>query len=187
MPARDVLLIREKTCCFSGHRNRDLPFEGDRTRLGMRNLVSSLCLEIDDAVKQGYDTFISGMADGIDLICAEKVHELIEYGKKLRLICALPYGGQMREMTSKRDLYIYRILIAKYPCVTVSLGYHRGCYKDRNRFMVDHSSKLIAVMRDKAGGSGTLQTVNMARRAGLDMHIIRLDGNNPMYFLGDRD
>lgn len=186
MPISDVLLCREKTCCFSGHRNRDLPFEGDRTRLGMRNLVSSLCLEIENAVNEGYDTFISGMADGIDLICAEKVHELIEYGKKVRLICALPYGGQIREMTSRRDAYIYSILAAKHPCVTVSLGYHRNCYKERNRFMVEHSSKLIAVMREKPGGSGTLQTVRMACQAGLSTHIIRLDGNNPMYFLGDR-
>lgn len=181
-----VLICREKTCCFSGHRNRDLPFEGNRAALGMRNLVSSLQLEIETAINEGYDTFISGMADGIDLICAEKVHELIEYGKRIRLICALPYAEQIREMTSGRDRYIYRILTARYPCVAVSLGYHKNCYKERNRFMVDNSSKLIAVMKHKENGSGTLQTVRMAERSGLETHIIRLDGNNPAFYIGNK-
>ena len=144
-----ISIIREKTCCFSGHRNKDLPFGGDRSSLGMRNLVSTIQLAIEDAVKAGCDTFISGMADGVDMICAESIHDMIEYGRKLRLICALPYREQIREMTSLRDKYIYRMLTSRYPCVTVSLEYDKGCYRLRNSFMVEHSSKLIAVLRQK--------------------------------------
>jgi uncharacterized phage-like protein YoqJ len=184
----DIFICREKTCCFSGHRNRDLPFGGDRTVLGMRNLVSTIQLAIETAASQGCDTFISGMADGIDLICAESVHDMIEHGRRVKLICALPYKDQFKEMTSSRDWYIYRMLTAKYPCVTVSVGYDRGCYRLRNSFMVEHSSKLIAVLRHKETGSGTLQTVRMAAKAGLDMHVIKLDEkHNPAFFIGNAD
>ena len=173
---------RSKTCCFTGHRGRDLPFEGDRNKMGMKHLVSIIQLKIEEAAEDGYDTFISGMAEGIDLICAECVHGLISRGAKLRLICAKPYPKQEREIKSIRDKYLYSMLTELYPVIFVSRFYTKDCYKLRNIFMVERSSRLIGVYKDKEKGSGTMQTIRMAQNAGLDCRLIKLDGN-PIFYL----
>ena len=53
--------------------------------------------------------------------------------------------------------------------------------------MVEHSSRLIGVIKEKAKGSGTLQTINMAKRAGLTLNIICLDDNTVFYIDSDSD
>lgn len=186
----DSFHINKSTCCcFTGHRNRDLPFFGDREKQGMKCLTSNLQLEIEKAVSDGYDTFISGMAGGVDLICAEIVHNLItRKGVPVNLVCALPYRGQgTRELTSALDRYVYSMILQSCrKVVYVSQNRSRECYKLRNQFMVDNSSRLIGVYRHKIKGSGTLQTINMAKAAGLDLHIIELD-KNPVFYLESDD
>ncbi len=180
---------RNKTCCFTGHRNRDLPFSGDRSRRGMKCLVSSLQLYIEKAIEDGYDTFISGMAEGIDLICAEIVHNLISRkGMKLNLICAVPYKGQgIKELSAPMDQYIYSMILSDCSQVVyVSEKKSRVCYRKRNQFMVDNSHRIIGVYKEKDISSGTLQTINMAKKAGLEMKIISLD-DNPVFYISDHD
>ena len=60
----------------------------------------------------------------------------------------------------------------------------RSCYRIRNQFMVDNSSRIIGVYKEKEKGSGTLQTINMAKRAGIEMKIIYLD-RNPVFYVSD--
>lgn len=178
---------KNKTCCFTGHRNRDLPFSGDRSRQGMKCLVSSLQLNIEKAIKDGYDTFISGMAEGVDLICAEIVYNLISRkGMKLNLICAVPYKGQgTKELSDPMDQYIYSMIISDCSDVVyVSEKKDRLCYRRRNQFMVDNSHRIIGVYREKGVSSGTLQTINMAKKAGLEMSIISLD-RNPVFYISE--
>ena len=62
------------TCCFTGHRPKSLPFGYDeqnpqciRMRFLIWNLLNKLITE------KGVTHFISGMALGIDQICAEVV------------------------------------------------------------------------------------------------------------------
>ena len=172
------------TCCFTGHRSRDLPFGGDLRKQGMKCLASSLQLLISEAVADGYKTFISGMSDGIDIICAQLVLELAKTGRygELKLVCALPYREQFREIVSTLDKYKYSLMLSE--CsekVIVSDRSDRERYKKRNQFMVENSSRLIGVIKDKQFGSGTLQTVNMAKRAGLDIHMISLERNPQLY------
>ena len=132
----------------------------------------------------GREAFISGMSDGIDLICADIVRQLIlskRYGD-IRLICALPYREQYNEIHSALDKYKYSIIINS--CderVIVSEKSDPDRYKLRNKFMVDNSSRIIGVMKEKQRGSGTLQTLNMAKRAGIEMKIVSLANNPQLY------
>lgn len=175
---------RLHTCCFTGHRSRDLPFGGDMRKQGMKCLASSLQLLIVEAIADGYDTFISGMSDGIDLLCAQLVLETARSGRygMIKLICALPYAQQYREIVSTLDKYKYTVIIDG--CdekVIVSEKSDRERYKKRNQFMVDNSSRVIGVIKSKQFGSGTLQTVNMAKRAGLEIKMISLEKNPQLY------
>lgn len=179
---------KNTTCCFTGHRRKDLPFEGDVHKQGMKCLLSMLQLLIEEAVCDGYKTFISGMAEGIDLFCAEIVHNLIVTKKypDLKLICALPYAEQAAEIRLPLDKYRYSMLISNcYEQVIISSKYEKERYKLRNRFMVENSSRIIGAYKAKKHGSGTLQTINMADKAGLDLQIISLDRNPCIYIDSD--
>ncbi len=180
-----ICIDKMRTCCFTGHRNRDLPYEGDINTQGMKNLISTVQLHCTAAYDAGCRYFITGMAEGVDIICGAVILDMMghrEYSD-VRLICALPYAEQRREIKNSRERYIHSILLekAEYVVVTGKIG-DRGRYRERNRFMVDNSSRLIAVYREKQSGSGTLQTINMAKRAGLAVHVIELD-KNPQFYI----
>ena len=172
------------TCCITGHRNRDLPFGGDESKAGMKRLLSMLELKITEAYRDGYRTFISGMAEGVDLQCAKIICELIARGKMpgAEIVCALPYKEQSAELKKPLDKYVYSCVLSQCGrAVVVSTHDCKDRYKLRNRFMVENSSAIIGAYKQKKCGSGTLQTINMAKKAGLDMRIIMLDENPVLY------
>ena len=77
---------RMHRCCFTGHRPEKLQEpEG----------VVTAALEkgIRQAIADGFNVFISGMARGVDIWAAEIVLRLRDAGEAVRLICACPYQG----------------------------------------------------------------------------------------------
>ena len=186
----EFICDKDTTCCITGHRNRDLPFGGNVHKQGMKCLLSMFQLLIDEAYADGYRTFISGMAEGVDLACAGIIHNLIVSGRypDMHLVCALPYEEQYRELSLPLDRYSYSMILDG--CdekVVVSSKDDKNRYKLRNSFMVKNSSRIIGAYKHKVCGSGTLQTINMAKRAGLDMQIISLDNNPVLYCDTDND
>ena len=130
VPAEEFFCNRDTSCCFTGHRDRDLPFGGDVHKQGMKNLLSMLVLMIKEAYSEGCRTFISGMSKGIDLRCAEIVHSLSaqpEY-KDMKLVCVLPYAGQRTEMKTPLDSYTYSLILNSCSAVVItSPKYENGC------------------------------------------------------------
>lgn len=184
IPADELITDRSSTCCFTGHRRRDLPFEGDPAKQGVRNLMSTIQLVCAQAYSEGYRTFITGMAEGADIMCGSVIMDMMSHKKyaDIELICALPYREQRRELSLPTDRYLHSLLLDKARAVVVTGNAgDRGRYRTRNRFMVEHSSAIIAVYKAKQGGSGTLQTINMAKRAGLTAHVIGLEENPQFY------
>lgn len=184
IPADELITDKSTTCCFTGHRRRDLPFEGDASKQGVKNLISTIQLVCAQAYSEGYRTFITGMAEGADIMCGSVIMDMMnssEY-EGIGLICALPYREQRRELSFPTDRYVHSLLLDKAKAVVVTGNARdRGRYRVRNQFMVEHSSAIIAVYKAKQSGSGTLQTINMAKRAGLTAHIIGLDDNPQFY------
>lgn len=106
------------------------------------------------AVENGYTHFITGMAEGIDLMAAEIVLELRAARPEITLECALPY----RKNGSRK----FHEVLNKADAVTiVSDTYHSACMRIRNRYMVDHSDMVLAVFNGSSGG--TKQTIEYAR------------------------
>ena len=174
----------DKTCCFTGHRSSKLPGEGRRDDAGMKRLESTIELAIYDLINnKGVRYFISGMANGIDLICAETVIRLKNTScPEAELVCAIPYLGHISEMHRTQEKYLYTMLEqSSLASIVLADNYYKDCYKERNKFMVDNSSHLLAVYKPSLKGSGTLQTINYARMNGLDIKIIDLD-NNPQFY-----
>ena len=55
--------LRQHRCCFTGHRPEKLKIAEDE-------VIKSLKKEIRTAIADGFQTFISGMARGVDLWAA---------------------------------------------------------------------------------------------------------------------
>lgn len=165
-----------RVCCFSGHRPNKLVGNGDTVNsLGLRRILSVLMLSIQEAVQEGYDTFLSGMAQGIDMWAAGFVNELRRQNKDLKLICVIPYRGQ-ESRYSPEERFDYNLLLSgAHKVVYLSDEYTKESYRNRNACMVENSSKLIAVVSDYRSGTG--QTINLARRKGIDTRIIDVTKN----------
>jgi len=162
------MLNKEKTACFSGHRSERLPKYADDLEM----LRVRLYEEIDKAVDYGIDTFIFGACYGFDLICAEMVllrQKVIKQSdpKRIRLIAALPFEEQATKWNERdRELY-FETLPKCDEVITISTKFNMNCYRKRNRFMVDNSSRLISYY--DGGRSGTGYTVNYAKERGYEI------------------
>jgi uncharacterized phage-like protein YoqJ len=167
-------IIKSKTVCFSGHRTEKLPAVC-QTAEGLKVLGSFLVCAIEECLAAGYDTFITGGARGVDILAA-----LIIIGMRadhpdagIKLVTAMPHKNQGSALMGK-ELFDYGFIIAQSDLVVcLSEEYTPQCLKRRNRYMVDKSSKLIAVLCNPK--SGTAQTVRMARESGLEVKLIEAD------------
>ena len=65
-------------------------------------IVASLEREIRAAITDGFQTFISGMARGVDIWAAEVVLRLRDNGSPIHLIAASPYQGFERAWSPAR-------------------------------------------------------------------------------------
>jgi uncharacterized phage-like protein YoqJ len=154
--------LRLRRCCFTGHRPEKLRASEQEVRLALRR-------EILRAAEEGFVTFLSGMARGVDHWAAEEVLALREaYG--LRLICALPHPDFEKRWSAEAQATHRRILAAADHVVTVSSSYYAGVYQRRNCYMVDHSSLVIAAYDGTAGG--TKNTVKYAEGQGVPVRNV---------------
>lgn len=72
--------------CFTGHRPEKL-------KQSESVIVKALETAIKEAIADGKNVFISGMARGVDIWAAEIVLRLRKEGANVKLICASPYEG----------------------------------------------------------------------------------------------
>lgn len=150
--------LRKHRCCFTGHRPNKLDYSESEIKLLLEKAI-------DNAISDGYVTFITGMAEGVDIWTAEIVLKKKKENKDVHLICAVPHPGfEKRRSEYETERYEDIIKNADY-VTTISDNYYRACYQKRNIWMVNHSSLVIAVFNGTA--SGTKNTVDYARKIGV--------------------
>lgn len=170
------------TVCFTGHRpEKIVPFRDRPAFSALTNSVVEMLLYryVELAEENGYVNFISGLAKGADLWAAKSVIRRKQAGSSIRLIGAMPFIRHAESLYGKNKAELAEVEINSDILITVnpdpgitfgrkaSPGYSPHLYSDRNRFMVDHSSAVIAFYDD--GGhswSGTGQTVRYAETSG---------------------
>lgn len=163
--------MTEIACAFTGHRPRSFPWKGDETAPGCALLKKTLAEQIKLLADRGVTDWLSGMAQGVDLWAAEIVLDLKEKNPALRLHCILPHEGQERKWpASERERY-HSILRQADEVIYVNREYHNGCMLERNRYLVEHSSVLLAVYNGTYR-SGTGMTVRYAKRLGREVIVI---------------
>lgn len=142
--------MEEKTCCVTGH--RDIPVKQiDAVKYALRR-------EIIKAVSDGYTGFMTGFADGADQYFAEMVVKLQEDFPNLRLIAVLPYRKRVGSLESREQTKA--LLHACADVVVIQEEYRPNVYAKRNRYMVEHSDRVIAVYDGREKG-GTVNTIRL--------------------------
>lgn len=149
---------RQQHCCFTGHRP-------EKMRRSETEIMTLLAQAIHAAIRDGFDSFISGMARGVDIWAAEIVLRLREAGYPIRLICASPYPGVERSWSFDWQKRYLRVLDAADMTTFICPGYQKDCFQRRNEWMVDHSARVIAVYSGSPGG--TRNTVRYALAQGI--------------------
>ncbi len=157
-------------CGFTGYRYEKLPF-GRRDACAIELLKSRLREAVLRAYKAGCTHFISGFAQGSDLLFAETVTELRDELKDITLEAALPFENPQLGWCLQ-DRRQYEALLPCCDSVHVhSQAHWKGCYFARNDYIVRSSERLIAVYNGRSGG--TAYTLARAQREGIPVEIVR--------------
>lgn len=160
------------TCAFTGHRPEKLPWGTHEEDLRCLALKSRLMREIAQAYDLGCRHFITGMARGADLYFGESVLAFRQTHPDVTLEAAIPFAEQAAHWPTA-DQARYKALLDQCHVQTmVQHHYDRGCLLRRNRYMVDHAARLIAVYDGKGGG--TLYTITYALEQNRQIVIIDL-------------
>ena len=157
--------LRLHRCCFTGHRPEKLDESPEEVQAWLES-------QIDHAVADGYTTFISGCAMGVDIWAGQIVLRKREENPKIHLIAATPWPGFSSRWNDEWRRQYSDLLQNSDLVVNVCNHYHNGVFQQRNEWMVDHSNRLIAYYNGSAGG--TKNTIDYAVK-----NEIEVVTNNP--------
>jgi uncharacterized phage-like protein YoqJ len=155
--------LRLHRCCFTGHRPEKL----NRSEADIKkDLEVAILQTIDD----GFVTFITGMARGVDIWAGEIVLQLRQHNPAIHLVAASPYRGfesrWSADWQSRYNAILQQADLARFVCP----GYSRDCFQRRNEWIVDQSSRVIAVFNGEPGG--TRNTIEYAKKNKIQILII---------------
>ena len=163
---------RETTCSFTGHRPEKLPWRGDESDPRCLALKERLAAAVEDAYDKGMRHFLCGMARGADFYFCDAVLELRERRSGVTLEAVIPCEEQAARW-SERERERWFSLVERCDGETLlQHHYDKGCMLRRNRYLVDHSSMLIAVYDGMLGG--TMYTLSYAMKRGLETVILEV-------------
>ena len=151
---------RKYRLCFTGHRPEKL--HSDETAV-----CTVLSNAIDAAISDGFRTFITGMARGVDIWAAEIVLARRAQNQDIRLICALPHPDFEKRWSAHWQARYNAILQQADLVREICPAYSNASYQIRNEWMVDHSARVIAIYNGATGG--TANTIQYAERNGVEV------------------
>lgn len=153
----------ENTVCFTGHRPNKL-YGYDPSSEGNKKLLWHLRdIIIDHIENESVNTFITGMALGIDQWAGRIVLKLKQTYPQIKLVVAIPcinHSSKWNEQSKKE----WQTIINKCDLVhyVSEEEYTHWCMQKRNEWMVDNSKFVIAVWDGTKGGTGNC--VNYAKK-----------------------
>lgn len=156
----------EIAVAFTGHRPKQGLYEYE-DRESWISLYHAVMQAIEDQYDKGKRVFIHGGAQGLDQIAAMAVHKFRESHPDVKSVMAIPISTQDSQWSNtgmfskkmysdiKNDADIVKVL---------SDGpYNRKVMMDRNTWMLDHASSVIAAYDTQKKYGGTFDTITKAR------------------------
>ncbi len=171
--------MQNKTVAFTGFRIEKMPFPEDLSNERYICFRKKLFQIISRLNELGYNRFISGMAQGFDTWCAEDVLSL---GASLE--CAIPFPEQALGWDPIAQQRRSNIIKMSKKQILITKKYKKGCYHERNRYMVDSADVVVCGYSGVKKG-GTAYTVDYALKQ--KKIVIQLNPtNNEVSFISKR-
>lgn len=156
--------IKQKTCCFTGHRlipTCDVDKVTARTEIKIRELI----------VNHGVRFFGVGGAIGYDTLAARVLFRLRSTDfPQIKVILVYPFDGFTSRWNGEQQAEYARLLTQYDKVVCVSQRASREAYLERDKHLVDGSSYCIAYCTRNSGG--TAYTVRYAREHGVKIYNV---------------
>lgn len=154
--------------CITGHRPNGLPKEYgyNLNNEAWTKLKKYIEVTIEECYKYATPdeelTLVTGMALGVDTAFWEVAAKLRKSNKNIKIEAAVPFVGQEKKWTHESQKQYTQMLSESDKVTTVSEGGF-ATYKmmARNRYMVNKSDVVIAVIHKETGG--TAQCVKYAK------------------------
>lgn len=146
----------DKVCAFSGHRQI--------YHIHSEVLPKKLNYVIDVLINSGVTHFLSGGAQGFDLLSAEYVLQKRKNNPGIKLSMYLPCRNQSDRWPSETRKRYETVLNLADEVFYVSEKYDAFCMHTRNRALVDNSDILVCYLIQDSGG--TAYTKNYAEEKG---------------------
>lgn len=145
-------------CCFTGHRPGKL-------YMSEMHVKHALAAAIDSAYEDGYRTFITGMAQGVDIWAGELVLEFKGIHPDIHIICALPHPD-FEKRWSKDWQQRYNAILSQADLIkTVCdiMDIRPAGYEELTNFFV--GSKKKQQVRFKSFAAISTAAINIIQRA----------------------
>ena len=156
---------RQHTCCFTGHRPQKLRRPEEAIKVDLKQAILA-------AIDDGYTTFITGMAMGTDIWAGEIITALRTSHPGLMLIAAVPFPSFPDRWSEDWRRRYGELLDSADEIHFICSSYSPAAFQRRNEWMVDRSTRVIAVFNGEPGG--TKNTIDYAKRMGAE--VVMLDG-----------
>lgn len=160
MDEQDLRLHR---CCFTGHRPEKLKRSEEEIKKGLEEAIAK-------AVIDGYTTFITGMARGVDIWAGQIVLRLRQNNPGLKLIVALPYPDCDSRWSANWRKQFADVLEAADLVKVISPIYSMAFFQKRDEWMVGQSSRVIAVYDGVS--RGTKNAIDYAIKCGIEIEYL---------------
>lgn len=155
-----MMFFFPKTCFFTGHRNIKAE-EKEKVK-------KILYEELEKKIKKGFLNFISGGAQGFDMMAQQAVLDMRSKYPDVRLCLYLPCSNQAETWNDyDKQKFFYFLTEADEVFYVSREKYFEGCMKKRNQAMVEACDCGIAYVVSERSGSG--QTVRMAEERGIEV------------------
>ena len=155
--------LRQRTCCFTGHRvipEKDLPGILERTERAVRRLI-----------EHGVVFFGVGGAIGYDTETAKLLFRLraTDY-PQIKVILVYPFEGFTSRWSDEQREEYARLLPQYDKAVCVAQRVNREAYLTRDRHLVNGSAYCIAYCTRNSGG--TAYTLRYAKQHGVEIYNV---------------
>lgn len=143
------------SCCFTGYRPSKFPFLLDKSSNEYLKFDNLLLKSLTSLIDGGCNKFYTGMAMGFDILAAEAVVLLKKAfpEKEIKLICVIPFENQEATFSLEWQNRYNEIIKNSNETIVLSHKFYKGCYQQRNIYMVDNSDYILTWYDGKAGGT----------------------------------
>ncbi len=131
-----INIIKAETACLTGHRPRSLPWGYEESKESCKKFKEK-CKEVfSGAIRYVINTFLTGMAEGFDMIGAEILIELRKTHYHIKIVAVVPCLGQELKWKPQQQKRYHHILEQCDDKIILCKHYTANCMNERNLYML---------------------------------------------------